>query len=497
MALIPQQTGQHYRIGSIGAPGLSFPRSQKGQGWGDFASGLSTGLQNLAKGAAQERDRQQVADAIQKAEQGDFSKLAKYPSLYQQYKQAAIKKKTDYLDRAGKASKYLNQVFTTAASSKNPSVVLQMGVTNGKMQFQHPTDAQEFGAGAFDATFIGAMQELGIDPKSDNWAEAAAEKIKGFQKVEKPKKEDLGALYKPGVGSVEPRTQEEYDQYKSQGFTHVKPEKTKEEKEEKFGAPQKGIDTKTGKPTLFQVGDKGTIRPIQGMTYAEKGMKIQLADGTVIETNAPQGGLEPTKPMTTKIQEKLLNAGEAIARLNEVKASYDPKFLQYGTRLGILATNIKEKAGFQVAGEDLKVAEEYATFKRRAIENINRYIKEITGAQMSEAEANRLRQGMPDPGDSWYNGDSPTQFKAKLEDVLKTARMAKARYVYILKKGLATEEQIQAKGKNQEFWDKMGVSLDDMPSIINQKAEELKKKYGNDITGMWDELTKFFGGVAS
>ena len=66
-----------------------------------------------------------------------------------------------------------------------------------------------------------------------------------------------------------------------------------------------------------------------------------------------------------------------------------------------------------------------------ALDNINRYIKELTGAQMSEAEAKRLRQGLPDPGDDPFSGDSPSGFRKKMKDKNEMMKLAMIRYTYL------------------------------------------------------------------
>jgi hypothetical protein len=63
--------------------------------------------------------------------------------------------------------------------------------------------------------------------------------------------------------------------------------------------------------------------------------------------------------------------------------------------------------------------------------------KELTGAQMSAKEADRLRLAQPDPGEQFWQGDDPVTFKAKMNDVVITTRAAVARYQYYLSQGLS------------------------------------------------------------
>lgn len=157
------------------------------------------------------------------------------------------------------------------------------------------------------------------------------------------------------------------------------------------------------------------------------------------------------------LEANLLAAREGIARLDAIGESFRPEYLTYPEQMGNLWTKFKEKAGGylgDVSEDERRQLADYSAFRRDAYDNINRYIKEITGAQMSEAEANRLRKGVPDP-----ERDSPTEFASKWASVQKSLRLAAARYVYALKNGLDPTRD---------------VSLGEMPSIINRRGAEIE-----------------------
>ena len=192
-------------------------------------------------------------------------------------------------------------------------------------------------------------------------------------------------------------------------------------------------------PTEAQTGIKMSADPMKAFSsylLKSKGLDIQFnEDGTIssITEGGPGGGWG--KKATGTLEGKLIDAREGLARLGTIEQSSRPEFLQVGPRLNAAWSSIKESMGVNLAPEDKAFLADYSTFKMSAIENINRYIKEITGAQMSETEATRLRKGVPDPGDSWYSGDSPTQFDSKLKAQTRELRAANARYTYALKNG--------------------------------------------------------------
>jgi len=93
------------------------------------------------------------------------------------------------------------------------------------------------------------------------------------------------------------------------------------------------------------------------------------------------------------------------------------------------ALQLKDKFGFDL-GEN---GEEYLTdttvFRQNVLRNINRTIQEVTGAQMGEEEAKRIRAEMPDVD------AGPVEFKAKLAAAMNMVRMDIARVNYWRQQG--------------------------------------------------------------
>lgn len=169
--------------------------------------------------------------------------------------------------------------------------------------------------------------------------------------------------------------------------------------------------------------------------------------GWTIESDG-KGGFSmvqgPAKDMTVKtrgdVEEKLLGGREQLVRMQAIQKEFKPEYQKIGERLSREWTGIKAKLGKNVSPGDASKLTEFKTFQRKATENINLYIKELTGAQMSEKEADRLRLAQPDPGEHWYSGDDPITFKSKMDDIAKTTRAAVARYEYYRNKGLSDGE---------------------------------------------------------
>jgi len=166
-----------------------------------------------------------------------------------------------------------------------------------------------------------------------------------------------------------------------------------------------------------------------------KGIEVTLPDGTSITVGGAAGGADMTKKTKGAIETKIMGGKELLARMESISNEFKPEYQEIGTRLRAAWTGVKARLGMDVSDEDAKVLTGFKKFQRKAIENINLYIKEMTGAQMSEKEASRLRLAQPDPGESWWKGDDPITFKAKMDDVQLMTRAAIARFEYYRSKG--------------------------------------------------------------
>ena len=207
------------------------------------------------------------------------------------------------------------------------------------------------------------------------------------------------------------------------------------------------------------------------------GFRINVdKDGNIEIVQGPMGEAGFTKATQTRIQEKLFNAKEQLSRVKSIEDMFKPEYQNIATRGGAWWSGVKAKLGADLSKEETKNLTNFAAYKRTSIANINLYIKEITGAQMSEAEADRLRLAMPDPGEGIFGGDDPVSFKAKLDDVTKEIKASVHRYEKLLKNGF-TPEEINKMAKTDSL-----PNLNKYYSIETPKAKkEIKLKSGKII----------------
>ena len=199
---------------------------------------------------------------------------------------------------------------------------------------------------------------------------------------------------------------------------------------------------------------------------AQTGMRISTnPDGTFDITT---GGLEPslTKPTETKLEDTIINGRDTLAKLNQIKAEFKPEYQQIGTRAEMMKYAAMSKAGMPLEEGAQKKLTGFATYRRNAASNLNTAIKNATGATVSQDEAPRLMNEIPNPGSGLFDGDDPISFMAKSDATIKAITSAVARASYSRKHGLNKEQQF-------------AIPLDSIPGMIeqrgNQYAEEIQR----------------------
>ena len=180
--------------------------------------------------------------------------------------------------------------------------------------------------------------------------------------------------------------------------------------------------------------------PPEGAVPYSSGMDIEIGEGTTrIRTGVPQGGGDMTRKTKGMFEQKITDFREQRIRAEDILAQFDPAFVTIPGKLKGVKLNVMDKLGMDLSPEDAEFLDNISTFTQDAIENINLYIKAITGAQMSEAEAKRLRKAMADVGDGVLSGDGPRKFVAKAKNTIRKAKLSEARYVLLREKGFEYE----------------------------------------------------------
>lgn len=134
--------------------------------------------------------------------------------------------------------------------------------------------------------------------------------------------------------------------------------------------------------------------------------------------------------------------------LDLLRQQYDPRYLRLGYRTKQAGTGLQEIVSdvpfLQDIGPDLtperrRELYEYRHAQTVAVNTMNKYIHAMTGAQLSNAEAERLSKGMAKFGEGLLPGDSETGYAAALDATILGMKMAMARLHYSYRFGVPVE----------------------------------------------------------
>ena len=199
----------------------------------------------------------------------------------------------------------------------------------------------------------------------------------------------------------------------------------------------------------YSTGSKLAIEKkmdLAGITDQDKRKEIIIADimGQTINIGADgsvtigkglgSGTLE--KGTKKNLEQQIINNSVNFEGFKEIKELYREEFSQLPTKWKINYLKIKDGLGDwnifgDISEEDKALITAYSEWEQKSWEMTNAYIKSITGAQMSEKEAERILKGFADPRKL-----SPTEYQTKLNGILENAMNSTIRYNLILRSGL-------------------------------------------------------------
>lgn len=175
----------------------------------------------------------------------------------------------------------------------------------------------------------------------------------------------------------------------------------------------------------------------KGEATGQGGMQVYGPDGNLLVQTGSGGMVNPNNALGTKMlaeaQRRVMVNSEAMDRIRDIQGTYEDRFLTWPTQLEAKYYSIKEKAGFGLDPEEEKLLGDYDEFRDSTLENLNLYIKDITGAQMSEKEADRIEKAVANLK------ESPTEFKRGIRRIMKTLRRRDRMYRYMLNHGFIQE----------------------------------------------------------
>jgi hypothetical protein len=167
-----------------------------------------------------------------------------------------------------------------------------------------------------------------------------------------------------------------------------------------------------------------------------------------------------------------------LGRLDEIDRNFDTKHFEVSGKLKMLGTAWSEKLGMKPSPEKAEELTKYTAFRAEAVGNFNALLKEASGTAVTESELKRMTLQEPNAGSGVFDGDSATEFKAKLKQSKDGLKMAIARANYLRENGYkgAVTDGVAAR-----------VPLSGMQKILEREAETLHKKIEISNPGMPEE----------
>jgi hypothetical protein len=197
--------------------------------------------------------------------------------------------------------------------------------------------------------------------------------------------------------------------------------------------------------------------------------------GSTNINNYPAGTLPVGKTGQGKLDEVLLDSGTRLMQLNQIDRMYKPEYQTYAYQGENAWNALKEKGGLNLDPKDQEKLQSYTAYKQTSVKQLNDYIRSVTGATITESEAGRLMAAIPNVGEGTFGGDSPTQFKTKLDNTIRELKYAEARAAYIKKKGFTLNDS--------------NVTLSDVPMLMKNREQELITNNKLDLSKEGDRNT--------
>jgi len=127
------------------------------------------------------------------------------------------------------------------------------------------------------------------------------------------------------------------------------------------------------------------------------------------------------KVTVRKVEQSLFENQSTLDGFMQSAEAFDPSFQTLMGQVKNYGFKVADIIGMDLPDEIKQELTAFTTHKQRTSMNLNAYIKAITGAQMSNPEAIRLKKDVP------TMDDSPTEYKTKMDNTIAKLQAIRAR----------------------------------------------------------------------
>ena len=212
---------------------------------------------------------------------------------------------------------------------------------------------------------------------------------------------------------------------------------------------------------------KNIINPATGKMEHRWIERDEIAAATGQIGMQPGDSAQLTNKSAGLLQSQIFTVDDAIARIKNMRETYDPSALKYLPRLGDKVIRELWKVGLlgDVSEERAMKMGNRTVFRASVFDNVNRTIQEITGAQMNAEEAKRIIPTQPNME------MTDTEFEMMMDSVEAKLTSYRDRRTYLLNAGIISEEY--------DFDVELKAERKSVMSI--ERFEELKEARGDQI----------------
>lgn len=221
----------------------------------------------------------------------------------------------------------------------------------------------------------------------------------------------------------------------------------------------------------------------------KQGMNVTLSDGTSINVGGnrkgnPQTGLG--QAAQNEVEKELLQSTNFLKNVIGIEQRFKP---EYGTVFGQFKgkwSALKDKINPESLSQDQKqYLEDFKAYRAEAGQTFSQALKDLSGVAVNPTEFKRAEAYLPNPGQGWFDGDSPTETKAKISRMKDFLRKAVARANYVRRGGFSIQntpidkmdEIIQARaGQVEKYWKDYGIT--DKAEIQKKTLTALSEEFG-------------------
>ena len=210
-------------------------------------------------------------------------------------------------------------------------------------------------------------------------------------------------------------------------------------------------------------------------------------DGTTTLRIGGSGTGDGMEKTTKKdLEKRIINAISNYDDFQQIKDLWRPEFNTIPLQIKVGWNKWRNKLGEwnifgELSDEDKQLVRDFSLWEQKSWESANAYIKSITGAQMSEKEAERILKGFADPR---LGKSDPVSYQAKLDGILKNAERSIIRYNLIMATGMDIPTDGQGHLRPEYI-----MSLGNVDNYVQQIGTELKNELmvSEEYNGWSDE----------